>query len=108
MWDCQGIETVVDITPYEHEDDDRLLEMIATGKPAASHFGQLLYKFLMRARFNSHRFYEIYAIATVDDITQEDIYKMFTENPQTSAELIRKSGVKIYSDRPEQKANVIS
>ncbi len=105
VWDCYGIESVVDITAYEFEEDERLLEMIKTGEESSmpSNFGKLITSCLLRARFNSHRNYEIYAIAANDGIKDQDIIQMFTLDPQGSAELIRERGVKIFSDRQKTK-----
>lgn len=103
VWDCNGIESVIDISEFENEENQRLLEMIATSKPVASRFGQLLGRLMLRARFNSHRNYEIYAIEAIEGITEENIFEMFTNNPQQSADLLRKNGVEIYSDRQNTK-----
>ena len=104
VWDCCVIEAVIDISEFENEEDQRLLEMIATSKPVPSRFGQLLSKLMLRARFNSHRNYEIYAIEATDGITEENIFEMFANNPQQSANLLRENGVKIYSGRQNTKA----
>ena len=106
VWDCYGIEAVADITQFEFEDDERLLEMIKTGEESkmVSKFGTLISRFLLRARFNSHRNYEIYAIESNDDIKDTDIVQMFRLDPQGSAELIRERGVKIFSGRQTAKS----
>lgn len=103
MWDCNGIESVVDITQYEHEEYDLLIEMIKTGQPQKTKFGWILNPMMLRARFNGHRFYEIYALDAAESITDRDVYEMFTNDPQGSAELVRKKGVKLYSDRATKK-----
>ena len=57
----------------------------------------------MRAKFNSHRFYEIYAIDVDDGITSDDIKDWFESAPQEMADLIRKRGRKLYSDRRDKR-----
>ena len=57
----------------------------------------------MRARTNTQRCYEIYAIGVDGSITQDDIAAMFKTDPQYAADLIRERGEKIYSDRRTQK-----
>ena len=101
-----GSERVIDITEYEFEEDSNLLETIKTGKSQHSKFGKILHGLLLRARFNSQRHYEIYAIAAEDDISDEDIKDMFNNSPQTAADTIRKLGVKIYSDRMTENEQV--
>ena len=103
VWDCNGIESVIDITEFEYEDDNNLLEMIKTCKPQPSKFGSIITSLLLRARYNSQRNYEIYAVAVTDGITDKDIFEMFENNPQGSADLIRERGVKIFSDRSNKK-----
>jgi hypothetical protein len=60
---------------------------------------QIIQMMLMRARFNPDRHYELYAIDCDDGITKESLETMFEENPQSSADLIRSRGHKIYSNR---------
>ena len=99
VWDMMGLESVIDITEWEHESEELLLTMIQTGQSAQSKYGPILSSLLLRARFNSHRHYEIYAVAATDGINREDITNMFEQNPQGSADTIRRLGVKVYSDR---------
>ena len=54
---------------------------------------------LLRARFNSHRHYEIYSVEATDGITAEDIKEMFQASPQTAADTIRRLGHCLHSDR---------
>jgi hypothetical protein len=53
----------------------------------------------LRARFNSHRHYEIYIITATPGITEDDVRDMFEADPQTAADTIRRIGQKYYSDR---------
>jgi hypothetical protein len=61
----------------------------------------------LRARYNSQRCYEIYAIGVDGTITQEDIQDMFRTDPQYTADLIRARGEKIYSDRRSRKDAIV-
>lgn len=99
-WCSEGLEAIVPITQYEHEDDDNLLEMIKTGKPhGKSKLGPILHMLTLRARFNPHRHYEIYALDCDENITEQDIASMFEGNPNAAAETIRSKGVCIVSQR---------
>jgi len=98
MWDCTGLEYLEDITEYEHWDALQTFEILKTGQGQTNPLGQRLSYMTLRARFNSQRFYEIYAF-TSNDSTKEDFVEMFETNPQGMADLIRANGVKIYSDR---------
>lgn len=107
MWDSNGIESVVEITQFDDEADDLLLETIRTGEPQLSKFGSILSPMLLRARFNGQRNYEIYALSASEGITDRDIYEMFTNDPQGAADLVRDKGIKVYSDRATKKAAII-
>jgi hypothetical protein len=61
----------------------------------------------LRAQYNTHRHYEIYAIGVDGSITQEDIVDMFKTDPQCAADLIRTRGEKIYSDRRREKDVIV-
>jgi hypothetical protein len=62
---------------------------------------------ILRARFNSHRHYELYAITAMEGITGSDIEGMFEAAPNEAAKTIRNIGVKLYSDRVVKKRVVI-
>jgi hypothetical protein len=101
-WDQEGLEAVVPVSEIERErtwqalkqdfDDpkiDNRLESVTA----------IVGRLMMRAKFNSHRHYEIYAIDVEDGITSDDVRDMFDQNPQASADLIRERGRMLYSDR---------
>ena len=67
-------------------------------KKGTNKLGQTITHLMMRARYNPQRHYEIYAITVAEGITEEDIRTMFENDPQGSAELVRKRGNKIFSD----------
>jgi len=61
----------------------------------------------LRARANTQRHYEIYSIQTVDDIDRSTLERLFEDDPQAAAELIRDRGTKLYSDRIAKRTQVI-
>jgi hypothetical protein len=60
----------------------------------------------LRARLNSQRHYEIYAIGVDGSITKEDLVEMFKTDPQYAADLIRARGEQLYSDRRSDKEKI--
>ena len=104
-WDCQGLETVLPITDWEKQEVFDILSGKVVQKKNIPHIVGML---IMRARVNSHRFYEIYAITAVEGITKEDIEEMFKNAPQEAANTMRRIGEKIYSDRQDVSRNVIT
>jgi len=106
-WDCTGLEAVVNISDIEKEEMWTTLKETKENlnKGRTNTVGSIVNMIMLRARVNSQRHYEIYCIDTEDNITAEDFRTMFDEDPQHMADLIRKRGRKLYSDR--QKDNEI-
>lgn len=96
MWDCNGLESVINAT---EEDQTMLMDILKDQPTKSKNVGQILHYMTMRARFNSQRHYEIYAVDADESIEEEDFWRMFEERPQESADLIRDRGRKIWSDR---------
>lgn len=94
MWDCYGLETLIDIT----ETQGAKVWATLQGKPDTVSIPNLMHLEL-RARYNSQRHYEIYIFNAQEGITANDIRGMFDADPQTAADLIRKHGHCYYSDR---------
>lgn len=95
MWDQLGLECCIDVT----EDQQRRMWQKLKGEPVSESAIPSLNHLLQRARFNSHRHYEIYTCEAVDGITAEDIKEMFEASPQTAADTIRRLGHCLHSDR---------
>ena len=101
MWDCNGLEAVGEVV-----DPAMKTWAILANKPVPREDFNVLH-WQMRARTNTQRCYEIYAIGVDGNITQEDIAAMFRTDPQYAADLIRSRGEKIYSDRRTQKDAIV-
>ena len=101
MWDCNGLEAVGEVV-----DPAMKTWAVLANKPVPREDFNVLH-WQMRARTNTQRCYEIYAIGVDGSITQEDIAAMFRNDPQYAADLIRARGEKIYSDRRSQKDAIV-
>jgi hypothetical protein len=104
-WDMYGLEACIPITQYENWDKDQLISILKENKSKPNPLNSIVNMMLFRARANGHRHYEIYAVDCDKSYTEETLRNMFKTDPQGSAELIRKRGVKLFSDRP--RANTI-
>lgn len=93
MWDCTGLECVIDIT--EQEQMRAWAQLQGQDGPSIASINMLV----LRARYNSQRHYEIYAVTAQDGITREDVAQMFEDSPQLAADTIRRLGRCIHSDR---------
>ena len=111
-WDCYGLEACVDVTKHIERgnqiEKEKIFELIKdpdSNPPnkAVSEVNRIYFQLSMRARANPQRNYEIYSVHTTADITAEDLERMFKDNPQATAELIRERGTKLYSDRETSK-----
>ncbi len=105
-WDCQGIEAIIPITQYEEMDKRNLLNILAERKKEHNPIGNIIFNLTMRARYNTQRHYEIYAIDCDKSLDEKFWREKWESDPQFCADLIREKGLKIYSDR-ETKARVI-
>lgn len=103
-WNIHGIESVIPITKYEKWDQNQLMEILREKQTTSmpNPIGQAISMLLLRARFNTQRNYEIYAIDCEDEMDEEFWWKTWDEQPQETAELIRKRGIKLYSDRKDR------
>lgn len=100
MWDCNGLEAVARV-PNPADTTFALLKGVEPPKmPNILHWQ-------LRARYNSHRHYEIYVITATPGIDEEDIRDMFDADPQAAADTIRRIGHKFYSDRRSEDRVVI-
>lgn len=97
VWDSYGLETCINLTELEQ---NQLLDILKD-KPSQS-ISQLLNSILLRAKFNCQRHYEIYSCQVDSSITRNELIKMFSNNPQQSADTIRQLGTEIYSDRADK------
>ncbi len=99
-WDQEGLEGVV--LAY---DPQWLMDSLTTGKMPS--IDRTVNTMMLRARFNTQRHYEIYAINFDYEMTEEDIRKYFDDSPQSFVDLIRERGHKLYSDRAREDRIVI-
>ena len=116
-WDMTGLEAVVDITQDLIDGDQwekgKLFDIIKDPDkvPSNEHarkINHVVTMMRMRAMANTQRHYEIYTIHTNPDISSTMLERMFTDNPQAAADLIRERGTKLYSDRVNKKTQVLT
>ena len=101
-WDQLGVECIFNATEADRQITFEMLKGTYDGTTPRHTSGSLLHFLELRARVNSQRHYEIYAIEVENDISQQDLEEMFESNPQGSADLIRNRGTCLYSDRADQ------
>ena len=115
-WDQTGLEAVVDITENIARGNDFEREKIwdlikdpncTPHNEWVREVNHMVSMMMLRARYNPQRHYEIYSINTDAGIAKEDLVQMFEDSPQTSADLIRERGQKLYSDRANKRDRVI-
>jgi len=98
MWCNEGLEAVVPVPELDHE-QAKMWETL--GGPTQPDISHTIWALTLRARLNSHRFYEIYAITAVEGIEKDDIVEMFNNAPQEAADTMRRIGAKMFSNRAE-------
>jgi hypothetical protein len=102
MWDCNGLEVVVDIT----EDEQARVWAALKGQEVQSQLPNLNH-LMLRARYNSQRNYEIYIVEATEGITAKDIEEMFENSPQAGADAIRRLGQSIWQEPLKLKQRAI-
>ena len=100
MWDCNGLESIGEIV-----DPALKTWAVLANKPVPREDFNIEH-WKLRARYNTQRHYEIYAIGVEGSITQEDLAEMFKQDPQYAADLIRAKGEQLYSDRRSDKEKI--
>ena len=98
-WCNEGLESVVPVSQYEEIDVANTFRILADKDPMRNPVNTIIQGMLLRARCNTQRHYELYAIEADPGISGQDIESMFRANPQSSADTIRRIGVKLWSDR---------
>jgi hypothetical protein len=108
-WDMYGLEAVIDVTEWErrHEqaEKERVWGVLGSegledpGNQVERNLNQIVTAILMRARVNSQRHYEVYTVQTDSGISADDMKRMFEDNPQIMADLVRERGKKLWGDR---------
>jgi hypothetical protein len=98
-WDCNGLESVVNVSAIEAERTWATLQ-----DQSGPNLNHIVSGIMLRARYNSQRHYEIYTVNMDESISESDIRAMFETSPQGMADLIRERGHKMYSDRVDARA----
>ena len=99
MWDCNGLEAVINVSDIEKKRTWALLQGKSGSEvPAPPN----ILHWELRARANPQRNYEIYIVTVDDGITVEDITEAFETNPQGMADTVRRIGHRFYSDRRDE------
>lgn len=100
VWDMLGLESIFDVNAAMKEIEDwekqQLWSMLKDQRVAKKPNPIPLQMLIMRARSNSQRSYEIYSFNT--SMTENEVRKIFADDPQPIVDWIRKNGNKIYSD----------
>ena len=101
MWDCNGLEAIAEV----YDPALKAWAILGNKTPPKENFNIEHWK--LRARYNTQRHYEIYAIGVEGSITQEDLAEMFKQDPQYAADLIRARGERIYGHRRTKKDAIV-
>ena len=110
MWDNTGLECLLNISKLQQEHEqwekDTMWKTLR-GDPLRNIKppGVPLDAMMMRARFNSHRHYEIYLFDS--EISESDIKDMFETSPQVIVDSIRNIGKKLFCNRATKKEVIV-
>lgn len=99
MWDCYGLEGLVNVTVNQQQNLISILK-----EEPVKHSNPLQYM-LLRARFNVQREYEIYVFES--EFTDDELVEMFTDSPQVIVDAIRNVGKVLFDGRLKNRSRVI-
>lgn len=101
VWDMFGLESLHDVGHAKIEFDDweklKIVAILKEEKYPEKPVGIPINLFILRARANTQRQYEIYEFTT--ELKYKEVIKIFNDKPQLIVDQIRETGYKIYSDR---------
>jgi hypothetical protein len=100
-WDQLGIESIVPISQYERIDIDNTMRLLREEPIIRNPLNDIIQMLTLRARFNTHRHYEIYAIDCDPGMDEKFWQEQWDKYPQETAEIIRQRGHKLFSDRAQ-------
>lgn len=110
VWDMLGLESIFDVNAAMKEIEDwekqQLWSMLKDQRVAKKPNPIPLQMLIMRARSNSQRSYEIYSFNT--SMTENEVRKIFADDPQPIVDWIRENGNKIYSDYTKSDRKLIA
>lgn len=106
-WDCNGIEAIIPITQYEKWDQENLIRLLKNEDKKSNPLNTIIRTLIMRARFNTQRHYEIYAVDCDSSLDEEFWKEQWSSAPQETADLIREKGHKLYSDRRQTQYTIV-
>ena len=101
-WDQTGIEAIVPISQYEHHEQTNLIRLLKEEPTQRNPLDSIVQRLILRARYNTHRHYEIYAVDCAEEMDEEFWREQWLKSPQETAELIRSRGHQLYSDRQQK------
>lgn len=87
MWDDLGLDSISDLTALQEEN---VLAILGGNQPIS--VTDLLYRILLRSRYNSHRNCEVYSIELQESVTIDDIKACFRDNSDAIIHLIKERG----------------
>ena len=100
VWDMYGLESIHDVSKelvlHEEWKKTKMWNELQDIETPPWKGTIPLHQMLYRAKFNSHRRYEIYEFTSTMAI--HEIIQLFNEDAQSIVEWIRRNGYKVYSD----------
>ena len=108
-WDQHGVEAIVPITQYDPQSVQAAVAVLKGETINSRALNDIVGSIIWRARYNSQRHYEVYAIDCTEDYTEAVWRELWEQEPQVCADLIRERGVKLFCNRalPQQQVRVV-
>lgn len=109
VWCNNGFETLIDLTQeaeeYQKWQKDMVVRILEDNPLRPSFKGISFLPYMLRARYNSYRHYEMYAFSST--MTREELMEVIASTPQILVDWIRKFGIKISSSGGSNKDEIV-
>ena len=97
LFDNEGLDTLV---PWGELAADRMMQTLSGGNIKGENPQHIVSRMMLRARYNAHRFPEVWTYQTDTDIEYHEMRSLWEANPQYMADLIRVKGEQLHGDKP--------
>jgi hypothetical protein len=108
FWSDNGFESLIDLTEkaaeYEEWKKNEIFRILKDDPlPFRSGFSLSMYR--LRAKYNSHRHYEMYTFSST--MTRNELMAVIASNPQILVDWIRKNGTKVFTSGSPNKDKIV-
>lgn len=100
-FDCNGFESIINITAHETE------QIMATLRGEEYRLPFNFNNMMFRARYNPQRSPEIWVFNADDEVDEESVWELANSNPQYLADFARENGTNLFGQKSSIKQRIV-